>query len=239
MPDGSTLYFFFTPDASVPAQRQLFDGVTGIWVSKKEGDGWSEPKRVVLQDKSELSLDGAQFVNETEFWFGSARKGNFRDIDIWTARLKDGRWADWTNAGKTLNLDYEVGEFHITADGNAMYFHSPRAGGEGEYDIWVTRKANGQWQPPENVAAVNTRDTEGWPYLTRDGQELWFLRTYMGSPAILRSKMTNGQWGESELILSQFAGEPSLDDQGNIYFVHHFFQDGKMIEADIYVAYRK
>jgi len=41
------------------------------------------------------------------------------------------------------------------------------------------------------------------------------------------------------LILSQFAGEPSLDREGNIYFVHHYFEDGKMIEADIYVAYRK
>jgi hypothetical protein len=39
-----------------------------------------------------------------------------------------------------------------------------------------------------------------------------------------------------ELIISQFAGEPSIDNEGNIYFTHHFFQEGKMIEADIYIA---
>jgi hypothetical protein len=27
--------------------------------------------------------------------------------------------------------------------------------------------------------------------------------------------------------------------EGNIDFVHHYFKDGKMIEADIYVAHRK
>jgi hypothetical protein len=41
------------------------------------------------------------------------------------------------------------------------------------------------------------------------------------------------------LIISQFAGEPTLDSQGNIYFVHHFYKDGEMIEADIYIAHRK
>jgi hypothetical protein len=239
MPDGNTLYFFFTPDAAVPAQGQLFDGVTGIWVSTRSGDDWTDAQRVVLQDKNELSLDGAEFVNDDELWFASARKGNYRDIDIWTARIKDGRWADWKNAGKILNQDYEVGEFHITADGTEMYFHSSRAGGNGAYDIWVTRKINGQWQSPDNIAAVNTPEQEGWPYVSQDGQELWFLRTYMGTPAIYRSKKAGDGWGVPELILSQFAGEPSLDDQGNLYFVHHFFKDNRMIEADIYVAYRK
>ena len=32
-PDGQTLYFFFTPDVRVPAEQQLLDGVTGIWVT--------------------------------------------------------------------------------------------------------------------------------------------------------------------------------------------------------------
>ena len=39
--------------------------------------------------------------------------------------------------------------------------------------------------------------------------------------------------------ISQFAGEASLDNKGNIYFTHHFYKDGVMLEADIYVAYKK
>ena len=99
---------------------------------------------------------------------------------------------------------------------------------------------NGEWQTPENVAAVDTVGDEGWPYVTQDGKELWFTRTDLGSPAICRSVKVNGAWCEPELIISQFAGEPSVDGDGNSYFVHHFYTvDSRMIEADIYVAQRK
>lgn len=151
--------------------------------------------------------------------------------------MRDGEWTNWENAGKKLNVDYEVGELHITADGAELYFHSARAGGKGNYNIWVTRKVDGQWQEPENIEAVNTADNEGWPFITQDGDELWFTRTYLGSPGVFRSRRIDGEWGEPELIISQFAAEPSLDTAGNLYFTHHFFDGGKMIEADVYVAY--
>jgi len=76
---------------------------------------------------------------------------------------------------------------------------------------------NGEWQTPENVARVNTVGDKGWQYVTQDGKELWFTRTYLGSPAIYRSVKVNGSWFEPELIISQFAGEPSVDGEGNIY----------------------
>jgi hypothetical protein len=76
-------------------------------------------------------------------------------------------------------------------------------------------------------------------FLSQDGTELWITRTYMGTPAIYRSTRTETGWTTPELILSQFAGEPNLDDAGNIYFVHHYMKDGVFLQADIYVAYKK
>jgi hypothetical protein len=238
-PDGNTLYFFFTPDVNVLAEKQVLDGVTGIYVSKKQGDAWSKAERVVLQDSGKLALDGAEFVQGNTMWFASAREG-YTGVNLFTAEYKDGKWTNWQYVGDKLMKEYQVGEMHITADGNTMYFHSGRAGGKGGFDIWATQKINGEWQPPENVEAVNTAGDEGWPFLTQDGNELWFTRTYMGSPAIYRSTKVNGEWQEPELILSQFAGESSLDNNGNIYFTHHFYNNAsQMIEADIYVAYKK
>jgi hypothetical protein len=238
-PDGNTLTFFFTPDVDVPVEKQLLDGVTGIYMSQKLNGEWIEPERVVLIEPGELSLDGCQFIQENILWFCSARVGNYRGVDLWTAEYKDGAWTNWQNAGEKLNLDYWAGEMHISTDKNAFYFHSDREDGIGGIDIWVSYWINGDWDDPQNVWEVNTETTDGWPFLSEDESELWFLRTYQGYPAIFRSKNKNGGWGEPELILSQFAAEPSLDREGNIYFVHHYFEDGKMIEADIYVAYRK
>jgi len=239
LPDGNTMYFFFTPDGNIPVEKQLFDSVTGIWSSTKVNGEWTEAQRIVLQNNGELSLDGAECIVGDQMWFASARQGNRRNIDIWIAKFKNGKWADWKNAGELLNVQYEVGELHVTLDGSEMYFHTQRAGGKGDYDIWITRLVDGKWQTPENVSEVNTIDMDGWPCISPDGQELWLTRPYMGTSAIYRAKKVNGKWSEPELILSQFAGEPTLDSHGNLYFVHHFFKDNKMIEADIYVAYRK
>ncbi|MDD1747868.1 MAG: hypothetical protein LUQ16_08910 [Methanomassiliicoccales archaeon] len=237
LPDGSGLYFFFTPDVRKPANEQLFDGVSGIWYSQWNGSGWSEPSRVWLQDKGKLALDGAAFVQGDEMWFASAREG-YTDVNLFIADFENGHWADWQYAGDLLNVQYEVGEMHITADGQHLFFHSGRTGGQGGLDIWRSDMVGGQWQEPVNVEEVNSAGEEGWPFISQDGNELWFTRTYLGSPGVFRSTWTDGSWSEPELIVSSFAGEPTLDQEGNLYFVHHFFDNGTMIEADIYVAYR-
>ena len=141
--------------------------------------------------------------------------------------------------GERINAELGIGEMHITADDSMIYFDGAREGGQGGSDIWVTKLIDGVWSDPENLTEINTPENEIRPFLTQDGIELWFTRRYQGSPAVFRSIWVNGHWGEPELIISQFAAEPSLDEQGNIFFAHHFFKDGIMLEADIYIARKK
>jgi len=237
-PDGddSLFFFFFTPDVRVPKDKQLLDGVTGIYSSKRVNLEWSKPERVWLQEPDKLSLDGCPFVQGNSIWFCSAREG-FTGLNWFTAILEEGEWKNWNIVD--FNPAFEVGELHFSADGKEVYFHSARAGGKGGLDIWVSSYVNGEWQEPLCLESINSEGDEGWPYLTPDGNELWFNGWHLGTPAVFRSKKVNGAWQEPELIISQFAGEPTLDTAGNIYFVHHFYKDRVMIEADIYVAYRK
>jgi hypothetical protein len=235
IPEGrKELYFFFTPDPTIDPSQQLLDGVTGIWMSRWEEGQWQEPERVWLQEKGKLALDGCTFVSGDRMYFCSAREG-YVDVHWFTANCVDGEWRKWVNAD--FPSEFGVGELHIWED--ELYYHSSRDGGEGENDIWMLKRENGEWRESVNVAAVNREADEGMPFLTSDGQELWFNRFYQGSPAVFRSKRVGGEWQEPEMIVSQFAGEPTLDWQGNLYFVHHYYEQGKMIEADIYVAYRK
>ena len=233
MPDGQTLYVWFTPDPNIPAEKQVADGVTGIYVFHKSNDTWSAA-RVILQDPGKLSLDGCEFVLGNQMWFCSAREG-YTGIHWFTADFKNGKWQNWKNAD--FKTEYEVGELHITADGKELYFHSPRAGGLGGLDIWVSQNINGEWQEPVNLQIVNSTYSDGWPFVTQDGSELWFTRT-VGAPELWRSKRVNGEWTEPQKMFSPFAGEASLDNVGNVYFTHHFYKDNVMLEADIYVAYR-
>ena len=234
-PDGRTLYVWFTPDVSIPAEGQVADGVTGIYVFHRMGDGWSPAERVILQDPGVLALDGCEFVQGEVMWFCTVREG-YTGIHWFRAERVDGSWRNWTEAD--FNPAYQVGELHITADGQELYFHSDRPGGYGGYDIWVSAWGEDGWGIPQNVLVVNSPHTDGWPFVTEDGLELWFTRG-PGAPQLYRSKRVAGVWMEPELMFSQFAGEASLDRDGNVYFTHHFYKDEVMLEADIYVAYRK
>lgn len=236
VPEGDVMYFFFTPEVSVAPELQLFDEVTGIYVSTRDNSGWGGITRVILQDSGKLALDGCEFVQGDVMLFCSSRQG-YSGINWFTARRIEDSWSDWEKVD--FNINVEVGELHVTSDGQQLYFHSSDVGGWGGLDIWVSEKNDDGWGEAVNMEVVNTSEDEGWPFVTSDLTELWFTRTYNGSPAIFRSKLENGIWQFPELIVSQFAGEPTLDDSGNLYFVHHFFDNGVMIEADIYVAVAK
>ncbi|MFH2027922.1 MAG: hypothetical protein ABIJ08_02175 [Nanoarchaeota archaeon] len=223
------LYFFFTPDVKLPVEKQILDEVTGIWVSKKVNGLFQEPERVMLQKPGKLAGDGCEFVQDNKTIFCTVREG-YTGIHWFSAEYKDGKWQNWEKE----DLPEDVGELHIHKD--ELYYHYDSGSG---LDIWLRTNVGGEWINPKKIAAVSSSENEGWPYITSDGKELWFNRQYMGTPAVFRSKKINGGWQDPELIVSQFAGEPTLDKEGNIYFVHHFYEDGEMIEADIYVAYKK
>ena len=231
-PDGNILYVWFTPSPQIPPEKQVGDGVTGIYVFHKEADTWGEPERVILRDPGKLALDGCGFVLGDTMWFCTAREG-FTGMRWYIAKFKGGRWQDWEPAN--FKPEYEVGELHITADGRELYFHSPRPGGLGGYDIWISQNIGDEWQKPVNLEIVNSTYSDGWPFITQDGSELWFTRI-IGAPELWRSKRVNGNWTQPERMFAPFAGEASLDNAGNVYFTHHFYKDNIMLEADIYMS---
>lgn len=232
--DREEMYFFFTPDVDVPVEQQVYDEVTGIYMSKQQTSSWADAARVWLQDAGKLALDGAEFVQGNEMLFVSAREG-YTGLHWFSANYVNDQWSNWQLAD--FEASFEVGELHI--HGDELYYHSSRSGGKGKLDVWKLTRIDGEWQQPENIAAVNTTEDEGWPYISPDGNELWITRTYLGTASLFRSQKLNDEWQTPELIVSQFAGEATLDKDGNLYFVHHFFNNGQMIEADIYIAYRK
>ena len=247
LPDGNTLYFWFTPDVSLPAEQQLGDGVTGIWVTERVGEGWSEPERIHLIEPGKLGLDGCPFISMDVMYFCTTREG-YTGIEWFRAARVDGSWQDWRLASDELKMDeYETGELHISADGQELYFHSSRAGGFGMRDIWVSRMTSTGWGEPVNLGTtVNTINDEGYPYLSPDGTELWFTGQSSGGkpgPAVFRSlRQPDGSWGQAEEIINTLAGEPTLSGDGKtLYFTHAFFPAdmSRMLEADIYVSYKE
>ena len=65
--------------------------------------------------------------------------------------------------------------------------------------------------------------------------QLWISKNY----SLWRSDKVDGEWGAPIEIVSALAGEATLDWDGNVYFTHHYYENDHMIEADIFVIYKK
>ncbi len=232
MPDGKTLYVWFTPNNRMDMIEQSQDLVTGIYKFEKVGDGWSAAERVWLVEPGEGHLDGCGFFQGNQVWICGAR-ANYEGLHWFTSMYQDGEWsvAEIYQFG---DLD-DVGELHISNDGRELYFHSSRPGGKGGLDIWMSRNVDGEWGEPINLENVNSEYDEGWPALNPQEDQLWISKNY----SLWRSDKVDGVWGAPVEIVSTLAGEATIDRDGNVYFTHHYFENDKMIEADIYVISKK
>lgn len=102
-----------------------------------------------------------------------------------------------------INSEYLDGEACYGADNNTVYFVSARKGGQGEDDIYMSRRLpNGEWGVPTNLGPnINTPYREAFPVITEDGKTLYFSsqgHTSMGGYDIFKSRWDehNKCWGK-------------------------------------------
>ena len=130
-------------------------------------------------------------------------KDQTRSSDICVAEMTNqGRWGKPKPIkNKTINTSYFDGAPTLTADENTMYFVSDRRGRNHMSDIFVVQRDGRKWgeaKPlPDNI---NTPGNETTPYITPDGQYLFFSSDGfigMGGYDIYVSKnLGNGEWSD-------------------------------------------
>ncbi len=92
----------------------------------------------------------------------------------------DGEFSAPTNdLGPNVNTVSDEWSPCLSSDGLSLYFSSNRAGGSGDYDIYVATRGvpEGDFGDVENLGSgVNTFAFEGGPGISPDGRELYFNR---------------------------------------------------------------
>jgi hypothetical protein len=125
-----------------------------------------------------LSSDGL------ELYFSSQRPGGRGDYDIWvsTRQSVDDAWGSPANLGATVNSPYTELYPCLSSDGLTLYFSdyysgTPRPGGLGGGDIWMTTRLSrdDSWTLPVNMGApVNSANLDMSPTVSADGLTLVF-----------------------------------------------------------------
>lgn len=123
----------------------------------------------------------------------------------WSTRKTITTWNDELEVNRLINrptLNYRGG-YSLTFDGNMLLFTS-RKSGFGGFDIWYSNRRGNDWHAPANFGApLNSRENEGAPMLSPDGNYLYYMRCkqmseYNGATGcrIMVSKKTYKGWEE-------------------------------------------
>ena len=169
----------------------------------------------------------------------------YRDQDVWVSQLDNGLWTVPSRALGRINTEkgFEPSVF-ITQDEKTMFVVSDISSGMGGRDIYITTKdENGQWKALDNLGKkINTKFDEDAPFLTPDGNTLYFAsngHNSIGDYDIFKSELDeNGEWGPAE-NLGPPINTPGHDryfmtsDDGAIGY-YSSDRDGGYGETDIY-----
>jgi hypothetical protein len=147
---------------------------------------------------SAISADGLTL------YFNSNRPGGYggSDLYITTRATKNDLWGPPVNLGPKVNSSKEDAYPWISADGLELYFSSKRAGGYGDWDFWVAKRAtkDAPWGDPVNLGpAVNSPYTETALSLSPDGLLLVF------SDYFLTNLLRPGGYGSNDIWISRRA----------------------------------
>jgi hypothetical protein len=173
--DGLTLYF--------SSDRPGGSGGQDLWTATRpsKDSPWGKPVNLgPTVNSSAWDLSARESADGLMLLFHSQRSGGMGGEDIWmsTRATKNDPWSSPVNLGPAVNSGANDGEAVMTPDGLTLFFNSDRAGGIGNYDLWVTtRKTTSHaWGPPINLGrSVNTPAVEWCSSISADGSTLYFV----------------------------------------------------------------
>ena len=135
------------------------------------------------------------------YYTACGREGNLGPCDIWEAIMDPELGVNNQQPLRGFaNSSKWESQAAISCDGSTLFFSSNRPGGMGGTDLWYSlRQPDGSWSAPVNLGPrINTELDEEAPFITNDGQTLYFSSNGhpgMGDQDIFMSwKGEDGAW---------------------------------------------
>ena len=201
-----------------------------VMFSRQVNGKWTAPINIT----PELQTDGEIFISclsaDGRLLFLS--KNDNYNSDIYTSSFDGKSWSKSVKLNKNINTRNWESHGFISEDGNQLVFASDRPGGLGGLDLYISRRADGDWGPAVNLGPeINTQFNEDRPFLINNGKTLFFSsqgHENMGGYDIFRSDLQpNGLWSQPRNL-----GYPLNTPDDNFFFMP--IRDGKSGYYSIY-----
>jgi Outer membrane protein and related peptidoglycan-associated (lipo)proteins len=176
----------FLPTVSNAGDLMIFTrtdrkGNQNIFRSEQVESKWTKARpfgKEINTNKNEgmakLEAHGKQF-----YFTGCFRPDTEGGCDIYQAIFQNQKINETQKLTGSLNGTEWDSQPSITCDGQNLYFTSNREGGHGGADLWMSIKnTDGSWSEATNLGpSVNTSGDEEAPYISNDGNTLFFTST--------------------------------------------------------------
>jgi hypothetical protein len=146
--DGSTLLSTFRM-----TKRRPF---LNIFQSAQRNNTFAKPDAVDVLNTDGFNAHPALSPSGKTVVFASNRSGGRGALDLWTAnRDESGTWQPPVNMGDVLNSDADEITPHFASE-DSLFFASNGFGGKGGFEIFLTVRSEGKWQPPIPAVELNS-----------------------------------------------------------------------------------
>ncbi len=129
-----------------------------IMYSYKKDGQWTKPENITPQVGSDGDMTPSGISADGKKLLLIKRLKRTDNGDIYYSELQGNIWTKATPLGKNINSSRNEDHASFSPDGNTIYFSSDRRGGEGELDIYLSKKQHdGTWGPAINLGPkINT-----------------------------------------------------------------------------------
>jgi len=209
--EGKTMYFTSrrsntTGGGLNPDDQLFYEDIYKITWDEEMGE-WDE----VTNDLGKLNSNGFEslnFISPDTLYAVITLNTTMMDIDNKTrvsdiCIVKRNNKGGWNRPNsidnKTINTSFFDGAASLTADGNTMVFVTDRKGEKSSTDIYMVEKNGKTWGTAKPIKEVNTKGAETTPYITPDGQYLFFSsdgHDGMGGKDVYVCKNMGGSWSD-------------------------------------------
>lgn len=184
-PNGK--FMFFGTERPIPNKPNKGNFDMNIWIMKKKGSGWSEPKPLpepineVQIEKEEWpsSNNNFFFTNDNKTFYFTTMKRGTKTIKLYETKFNGKKFSEPTTIqGIWDDEKYWVYSAVISPNGKYLVFNSFDApGGNGGEDIFISTKTKNGWSKAKPIGnLINTKDEESSPRFSRDGKYFFFSR---------------------------------------------------------------
>lgn len=188
----------------------------GIFSSKKRDGRWLPARNISLDFNSDNPITPVYLTRDGNTLY--LMKNDNDNLNLYTSRFNDGIWSIPEKLNNNINTGASESHACVSDNGLTLYFTSNRKGGFGGFDIYKsTIDSEGNWGPPVNLGAtINSSFDEVTPFITEDGENLYFSSQghfNIGGFDIFRAKKQGANWQKPENL-----GFPFNTTDDDIFF---------------------